>query len=67
MAGLLEDPFANMALRRTPSDELTEAWRVFTPLLHEIESEKDVPIPYKYGSRGPVWDLVGCTCVSSPP
>ncbi|TWW56923.1 Glucose-6-phosphate 1-dehydrogenase [Takifugu flavidus] len=35
------------------SDELREAWRIFTPLLHQIEKEKPKPIPYKYGSRGP--------------
>ncbi|KXJ04243.1 Glucose-6-phosphate 1-dehydrogenase, partial [Exaiptasia diaphana] len=34
-------------------DELEEAWRVFTPLLHQIEKEKIKPIPYKFGSRGP--------------
>ncbi|KAJ3343870.1 Glucose-6-phosphate 1-dehydrogenase [Gonapodya sp. JEL0774] len=34
-------------------DELREAWRIFTPLLHKIEGEKIVPLPYKYGSRGP--------------
>lgn len=31
------------------SDELREAWRIFTPLLHEIEREKPQPIPYVYG------------------
>jgi len=35
------------------SDELVEAWRIFTPLLHQIEKEKVKPIPYKYGTRGP--------------
>ncbi|KAK3755019.1 hypothetical protein QZH41_011068, partial [Actinostola sp. cb2023] len=35
------------------SDELAEAWRVFTPLLHQIEREKVKPIAYKFGSRGP--------------
>uniref|UniRef100_G1RVU8 glucose-6-phosphate dehydrogenase (NADP(+)) n=1 Tax=Nomascus leucogenys TaxID=61853 RepID=G1RVU8_NOMLE len=32
---------------------LREAWRIFTPLLHQIELEKPKPIPYIYGSRGP--------------
>lgn len=32
-----------------PSDELREAWRIFTPLLHQIEREKPQPIPYVYG------------------
>lgn len=31
------------------SDELREAWRIFTPLLHQIESEKPPPTPYIYG------------------
>ena len=31
------------------SDELREAWRIFTPLLHKIEREKSQPIPYVYG------------------
>lgn len=31
------------------SDELREAWRIFTPLLHQIDSEKPKPILYKYG------------------
>ncbi|KAJ2654677.1 Glucose-6-phosphate 1-dehydrogenase [Coemansia sp. RSA 1200] len=35
------------------SDELDEAWRIFTPLLHRIESERIKPLPYEYGSRGP--------------
>ncbi|MGH0170209.1 UNVERIFIED_CONTAM: hypothetical protein FKN15_060283 [Acipenser sinensis] len=36
------------------SDELREAWRIFTPLLHRIESDNILPVPYTYGSRGPV-------------
>lgn len=31
------------------SDELKEAWRIFTPLLHQIEAERTQPIPYTYG------------------
>lgn len=34
-------------------DELRAAWKIFTPILHQIESEKIKPIPYDYGSRGP--------------
>jgi glucose-6-phosphate 1-dehydrogenase len=30
------------------SDELREAWRIFTPLLHQIEKENIQPIPYMY-------------------
>lgn len=35
------------------SDELDEAWRIFTPLLHTLERDRVPPIPYKFGSRGP--------------
>lgn len=35
-------------------DELKASWDIFTPLLHQIETEKIKPIPYAYGSRGPV-------------
>ena len=34
-------------------DELEASWKIFTPLLHQIENEKIKPIPYEYGSRGP--------------
>ena len=34
-------------------DELKASWDIFTPLLHQIETEKIKPIPYAYGSRGP--------------
>ncbi|CAO0796506.1 unnamed protein product [Mucor circinelloides] len=34
-------------------DELRAAWRIFTPLLHQIENDKIKPEPYAYGSRGP--------------
>ncbi|CAF0743229.1 unnamed protein product [Brachionus calyciflorus] len=33
------------------SDELTEAWRIFTPVLHEIEEKKIKPIYYQFGSN----------------
>lgn len=35
------------------ADELDYAWRIFTPLLHQIEREHIRPISYPYGSRGP--------------
>ena len=35
------------------SDELDQAWKIFTPVLHQIEESKIQPIPYEYGSRGP--------------
>ena len=35
------------------SDELEEAWKIFTPLLHDIDAGKVQPKPYEFGSRGP--------------
>lgn len=35
------------------SDELQAAWKIFTPILHQIEQEKIKPIIYPFGSRGP--------------
>lgn len=36
------------------SDELNESWRIFTPLLHEMESSDSYePLVYERGSRGP--------------
>ncbi|KAL2919681.1 Glucose-6-phosphate 1-dehydrogenase [Polyrhizophydium stewartii] len=34
-------------------DELDAAWKIFTPLLHQIESSKVKPEPYTFGTRGP--------------
>ncbi|KAI9478041.1 MAG: glucose-6-phosphate dehydrogenase [Benjaminiella poitrasii] len=34
-------------------DELKAAWRIFTPLLHQIEEQKIKPEPYEFGTRGP--------------
>lgn len=50
---LILDVFCGSQMHFVRSDELAEAWRIFTPLLHEIEAKKPTPIPYKYGSRGP--------------
>ncbi len=36
------------------TDELSEAWRIFTPLLHQIEKEHKKPFSYVFGSRGPI-------------
>lgn len=35
------------------SDELSAAWRIFTPVLHKLEEEKIKPVPYPYGTYGP--------------
>ncbi|XP_046682296.1 glucose-6-phosphate 1-dehydrogenase isoform X3 [Homalodisca vitripennis] len=50
---LILDVFCGSQMHFVRSDELSEAWRIFTPLLHKIDTEKLAPIPYKYGSRGP--------------
>lgn len=34
-------------------DELIAAWKIFTPLLHHLESKGVQPSIYPYGSRGP--------------
>ncbi|KAF7494910.1 hypothetical protein SSS_09003 [Sarcoptes scabiei] len=49
---LLMDVFAGSQMHFVRSDELSEAWRIFTPLLKEIEEKKIVPLPYVYGTRG---------------
>jgi glucose-6-phosphate 1-dehydrogenase len=36
------------------SDELLNSWKIFDPLLVTLEqTEKRMPVPYAYGSRGP--------------
>ncbi|XP_015112695.1 glucose-6-phosphate 1-dehydrogenase isoform X1 [Diachasma alloeum] len=50
---LILDVFCGSQMHFVRSDELSEAWRIFTPLLHRIEAEKIPPIPYKHKSRGP--------------
>lgn len=50
---LILDVFCGSQMHFVRSDELAEAWRIFTPLLHQIEREKICPVPYKFGSRGP--------------
>ena len=47
---LILDVFYGSQTNFVRSDELAEAWRIFTPLLHRIEREKIGPIPYTYGS-----------------
>jgi len=34
-------------------DELSAAWKIFTPVLHQLENEKIKPEIYPFGSRGP--------------
>lgn len=35
------------------SDELVEAWRIFTPLLHHIDEARPLPVGYPFGSTAP--------------
>merc|ERR1712217_410601 len=35
------------------SDEVEEAWKLFTPILQHLEDKRVVPESYPYGSRGP--------------
>ncbi|XP_065178461.1 glucose-6-phosphate 1-dehydrogenase-like [Sycon ciliatum] len=50
---LIQDVFLGNQMNFVRSDELAEAWRVFTPLLHRIENDKIAPVQYQYGGRGP--------------
>ena len=40
---LILDAFSGSQMHFVRSDELTEAWRIFTPVLHAIEREKPQP------------------------
>jgi glucose-6-phosphate 1-dehydrogenase len=51
---LILDAIQGDQLNFVRSDELREAWRIFTPMLHEREAGKGEIYDYKYGSRGPV-------------
>jgi glucose-6-phosphate 1-dehydrogenase len=35
------------------TDELLASWKIFSPLLEQLERENVQPVPYLYGSRGP--------------
>lgn len=35
-------------------DELEESWKLLSPLLEDIESQKVVPELYTFGGRGPI-------------
>ncbi|EEC13253.1 glucose 6-phosphate dehydrogenase, putative, partial [Ixodes scapularis] len=61
---LILDVFYGSQVHFVRSDELAEAWRIFTPLLHQIDRERPQPVPYEYGSRGfkeadDLWKQVG--------
>ena len=35
--------------------ELTEAWRIFTPLLHQIDAERPPPVLHAFGRLPEGW------------
>jgi glucose-6-phosphate 1-dehydrogenase len=50
---LIQDVLKGEQQHFVRSDELAEAWRIWTPVLHQMEAEKTPPIKYTYGGRGP--------------
>lgn len=36
------------------SDEVSAAWHILSPILHEIDKKNIAPEPYDLGGRGPV-------------
>jgi len=53
---LILDVFCGSQINFVRIDELAEAWRIFTPVLHAIEAQKPKPVPYKYGrSVAHIW------------
>jgi len=51
--GLIYDCLCGNQGNFVRTDELIEAWKIFTPLLKTIEDTKAPPIPYEFGTRGP--------------
>ena len=47
------DVFVSSQMHFVRSDELAEAWRIFTPLLHTIEQDKPQPIKVRGGVHIP--------------
>jgi len=60
---LILDVFYGSQINFVRIDELAEAWRIFTPVLHAVEAQKPKPLPYKYGRlvadvrKWPIWLL----------
>lgn len=50
---LILDVFTGTQMHFVRNDELKEAWRIFTPMLKELEEQHIKPLSYVYGSRGP--------------
>ncbi|KAI4239025.1 MAG: hypothetical protein L6R40_005611 [Gallowayella cf. fulva] len=51
---LLLDAFKGDYSESVSEQELEASWKIFTPLLHELEGNQDIiPMGYAYGSEGP--------------
>lgn len=50
---LINDVINGNSTNFVRKDELDAAWRIYTPLLHQIDNGKIQPIPYPAGTRGP--------------
>lgn len=63
---LILDVFCGSQMHFVRSDELSEAWRIFTPLLKQIETHNAPSIPYMWVQ---IWRVIGClinrSCVTN--
>ncbi|KAL5286072.1 G6PD family protein [Megaselia abdita] len=50
---LILDVFQGNQMNFVRADELSEAWRIFTPVLKKMEDQRIEPLKYVFGSRGP--------------
>ncbi|KAL3314858.1 glucose-6-phosphate 1-dehydrogenase [Cichlidogyrus casuarinus] len=48
---LILDVFCGNQTNFVHSDELREAWRIFSPILDKMKKKQIAPLPYMYGSR----------------
>ncbi|ANQ10150.1 Glucose-6-phosphate dehydrogenase-6-phosphogluconolactonase [Plasmodium coatneyi] len=57
---LLLECFKGFKKKFISDEELYESWRIFTPLLNELQEKQVQPLKYPFGSSGPdqVYDLV---------
>ena len=52
MHTVLDDETLSMCLQAlfVSAAELVEAWRIFTPLLHQIDEQKPLPVAHPFGA-----------------
>lgn len=54
-AALILEVLHGKSINFVRADELLASWRIFTPLLHEYERNRNIrPVTYKVGSSGPI-------------